>query len=120
SEVVFVLPNLTIQVAEACSGIRSTLGILILTLIASHMFLRSNWRRTALVLAVIPISLVKNAVRIVVLSLLAIRWDMGFITGRLHNEGGVVFMVFGLFLMYPVLALLARSDGKNFDSGVRI
>jgi exosortase len=119
SDVVFVLPNLTIAVAEACSGIRSTLGILILTLLAAHMFLRSNWRRTALLLAVIPISLVKNAVRIVALSLLAIHWDMGFMSGRLHNDGGVVFMVLGLFLMYPVLRLLARSEVSDFDIGVR-
>ncbi len=113
TDVVFVLPGATIEVAEACSGIRSTLAILLITLLAAHMLLRSNWRRTALMLAVVPISLLKNAVRIVTLTLLAIHYDMGFLTGNLHNDGGVVFMMIGLFLEYPVLSLLARSEAKQ-------
>ncbi len=113
TDVVFVLPGATIEVAEACSGIRSTLAILLITLLAAHMLLRSNWKRTALMLAVVPISLVKNAVRIVTLTLLAIHFDMGFLTGNLHNDGGVVFMMIGLFLEYPVLSLLARSEAKQ-------
>jgi exosortase len=119
SDLVFMLPGLTIEVAEACSGIRSTLGILIVTLLAAHIFLKSNWKKMVLVLVVIPISLFKNAVRIVALTLLGIHWDMGFITGRLHHEGGVVFMMVGLFLMYPVLALLIKWEAKNLH-GVRI
>jgi exosortase len=117
--VVFVLPGLTIEVAEACSGIRSTLGIFIVTLLASHMLLRSNWRRTALVLAVIPISLFKNGVRIVVLTLLALHLDMRFLTGSLHHDGGILFMLLGLVMMYPVLSLLIRSEARNTASGVR-
>ncbi|PYS36004.1 MAG: hypothetical protein DMG14_25695 [Acidobacteria bacterium] len=117
-DVTFVLPGLTIDVAEACSGIRSTLAIFIVTLIVAHLLLRSNWRRTALLLAVVPISLVKNAVRIVTLSLLAIRLDMRFMTGSLHQDGGVLFMLLGLCLLYPFLFLLLRSEAKNVDSGV--
>jgi exosortase len=118
--VIFVLPGVTIEVAEACSGIRSTLAIVIVTLIAAHFILRSNLRRAALLAAVIPISLFKNAVRIVVLTLLAIHYDMDFLKGSLHNDGGFVFMLLGLSLMYPVLLALARSERKTYiDSGVR-
>ena len=116
---VFLLPGLTIEVAEECSGIRSTLGIFIVTLLAGHLLLRSKWKKTALLLAVIPISLFKNAVRIATLSLLAIHWDKGFITGRLHHEGGIVFMMIGLGLIYPLLAVLVKSEGKLLVSGVR-
>jgi len=120
SDVIFALPKVTIKVAEECSGIRSTLMMLIITLVAAHLCLRSNWKKTALLIAVIPISLFKNAVRIVTLSLLAIHFDMGFLNGSLHHEGGVLFMMAGLCLMYPVLALLVRSEEKKyFDSGVR-
>ncbi len=119
NDVVFQLPGVTIEVAEACSGIHSTLGILIITLIASYLFLKSNWMRTVLVLAVAPISLIKNAVRIVALTLLAIHVDMGFLKGRLHHEGGIVFMMIGLVLMYPLLALLKKLEAKNLDSGAR-
>jgi exosortase len=119
NDVVFALPGLTIEVAEECSGIRSTLGILIISLLAGHLLLKSNWRKSAFLLAVVPISLFKNAVRIVTLSLLAIYWDMSFITGRLHHDGGIVFMMIGLGLMYPFLVLLIKSEEKNLASGVR-
>ena len=115
----FMLPGLTIEVAEECSGIRSTLGIFIVTLLASDLLLKTRLRQAALLLAVVPISLFKNAVRIVTLSLLAIHWDMGFITGKLHGEGGIVFMMIGLALMYPFLVYLIRSEGKTMVSGVR-
>jgi exosortase len=119
NNVVFVLPGATIEVAEACSGIRSTLAILLVTLLAAYMLLRSTWRRTALLLAVIPISLFKNAVRIVTLTLLAIHYDMSFLTGSLHNDGGIVFMMIGLLLEYPLLSLLVRSEAKHcVENGV--
>ena len=96
SDTIFALPKVTIEVAESCSGIRSTLMMLIITLLAAHMCLRSNWRKISLLIAVIPISLFKNAVRIVTLTLLAVHFDMGFLTGSLHNRGGVLFMIAGL------------------------
>ena len=117
---VIVLANTSLEVAEACSGIRSTLAIVIITLIAAHFVLRSNWRKVVLLALVIPISLFKNAVRIVVLTLLAIHWDMDFLEGRLHRDGGFLFMLLGLALMYPILLALARSEKKTYvDSGVR-
>lgn len=119
-DVIFMLPGLTIEIAEECSGIRSTIGIFIITLLAGQLFLKSNWNRTILLLAVVPISLLKNAVRIAALSLLAIHWDMGFITGKLHHDGGVVFMMIGVGLLYPLLALLNKSEEKKLDNGVRL
>ncbi len=117
---VFSLSGLTIEVAKECSSIRSSIGMLIVVLLAAHLYLRSTWTKIVFILAVVPISVFKNAVRIVTLTLLAVHVDMGFITGRLHHEGGIVFMIFGLGLMYPLLLLLARSEKQtNFDIGVR-
>ncbi len=111
--VIFRLPGVTIEVAEACSGIRSTLGIVIICLVAAHLSLRSNWKRVALLLTVVPISLFKNAVRIVTLTILAIRYDKRFLTGSLHHDGGVIFMLIGLMAMYPILAFLVKLESKN-------
>jgi exosortase len=118
-DMTFVLPKVTIVVAEECSGIRSTIGIVIVTLLASRLLLRSSWSRLVLLLAVVPISLIKNAIRIVTLTLLAVHVDMGFLTGRLHHEGGIVFMMIGLALMYPLLSFLIRSERKDLYSGVQ-
>ena len=115
NDVSFMLPGVTITIAEECSGIRSTIGIFIVTLLAARLMLRSPWRRLILLAAVVPLSLVKNAIRIVTLTLLAVHVDMGFLTGNLHREGGIVFMMIGLVLLYPLLVFLIRSEAKLID-----
>jgi len=44
---------------------------------------------------------------------------MSFLTGSLHNEGGIVFMMIGLLIMYPCLVLLMRSEEKDLYRGVQ-
>jgi exosortase/archaeosortase family protein len=68
---------------------------------------------------VVPVSLFKNAVRIVTLTLLALHVDMSFLTGSLHQDGGIVFMMIGLAILYPFLVLLMRSEEKNLYRGVQ-
>jgi exosortase len=109
---VFVLPGLTIEVAKECSGIRSSLALFITALIAGKFFLRSKWRRAALVAAALPILVVKNGLRIVTLTLLAIYVDPGFLAGGLHRRGGVVFFVLGLIILWPVLRILEKTEKK--------
>lgn len=109
---VFALPGLTIEVAEECSGIRSSLALFITGLMVAYFSLRTGWTKTALMLAVIPLAVVKNAIRIVVLSLLAVYVDPAFITGRLHRQGGMVFFLVTLVLMAGVVWVLRRSEGR--------
>lgn len=107
------LPTVTIEVAKECSSIRSSLALVITCLLASYLFLRSAWRRTIFVLLAIPFSLVKNGIRIVTLSLLSIYVDRGFLYGRLHHEGGIVFFLIALLIMAPILFLLRRSEKRR-------
>jgi exosortase/archaeosortase family protein len=58
------------------------------------------------------VMILKNGVRIVTLTLLASYVDPGFLYGRLHREGGVVFFLLGLLLLFPVLWLLQRGERK--------
>jgi exosortase len=109
---VFRLPNLSIEVAPECSGIRSGISILISGLLAGHLFLRSYWKRIALVLIAVPVLIFKNALRIGTLSYLAVHFDPRILTSELHREGGIPFFVMGLLLLYPVLALLMKSERK--------
>jgi exosortase/archaeosortase family protein len=60
--------------------------------------------------------ILKNGVRIAVLTLLAIHVDPSFLFGRLHRDGGVVFFLLGLALLLPVLWVLWWSEGKNIGT----
>jgi exosortase/archaeosortase family protein len=62
------------------------------------------------VLVILPIVVIKNAIRIVALSLLAMHVDPSFLTGQLHHEGGFVFFVLALGLLAPLFVMLKRSE----------
>jgi exosortase len=109
----FALPGLTIEVARECSGIRSSLSLLITSLLAGHLFLRSGWKKTVLTIATVPLLIVKNGIRIVALSLASIYVDPRFMTGNLHRDGGIVFFFLALLILAPVLWLLQRSEGNG-------
>lgn len=106
----FSLPGLNIEVARECSGIRSSLALLITSLLAGHLVLRSGWKKVFLSLSVFPILIVKNGLRIITLSLLAVYVDPSFLTGSLHQYGGIPFFLLALVLLAPVLGLLRESE----------
>jgi exosortase len=109
----FHMPRLSIEVAKECSGIRSFLSMLILTVLGGHLLLRTTWRRVALVLVAIPIMLFKNAVRIVTLTLLSIHVDPAIIESRLHREGGIPFFLLALLFTYPILKVLMETERRE-------
>ena len=104
---VFVLPKLSIHIAEQCSGIRSTLALLITSLVAGHLFLRSPWTKLGLVMVIVPLAIIKNAVRIVGLSLLANYVDTSFITdSAVHRNAGIPLFLVSLVILFAILRLL--------------
>lgn len=108
---VFVLPNLAIHIAEECSGIRSTLALFITSLVAGHLFLRSPWTKIGLVMAIVPLAIFKNAVRIVGLSLLANYVDVRYITdSALHRNGGIPLFLVSLVILFGIVRLLRRCE----------
>jgi len=109
---VFHLARVNIEVARECSGIRSSLALLILAILVAHFYLDTFWKQAVLVIAGLFVMILKNGVRIVTLTLLASYVNPDFLYGRLHRQGGVVFFVLGLLLLVPLLWLLERSERK--------
>jgi len=109
---VFHLARVNIEVARECSGIRSSLALLILAILVAHFYLDTFWKQLVLVVAGLFVMILKNGVRIVTLTLLASYVDPGFLYGRLHHEGGVVFFVLAILLLAPLVWLLERSERK--------
>jgi exosortase len=114
---VFELPGVAIRVAEECSGIRSTLALLITTVLASYMFLKSSWKRLILCLAVVPIAIFKNGLRIATLSTLAVYVNPEFLHGNLHRHGGIVFFVIALLPLGLLLRLLEKGENQGPAAG---
>lgn len=109
----FYLPSLTIEVAKECSGIRSSLSLVVTAVLASHFFLRTIKSKIILVMAVLPIAIIKNAVRIFALSALGVYVDQRIIASDLHRKGGVIFFMLALVLMAGVIVLLRRYEQEK-------
>ena len=107
---VFRLPTVSIEVAQECSGIRSSIALVILALLVAHFSFSKFWKKAAFVIAGLLMMVVKNGVRIATLAILANYVDPGFLYGRLHKEGGVVFFLIGVALLLPVYWLLRRGE----------
>lgn len=107
---VFTLPGIVLKVAQECSGIHSSWVLFMTSLIASHLFLDTPWRRFVLVAFVIPLAIVRNSVRIVVIGLLCVHVGPHMIDSWIHRQGGPVFFVLSLFPLFLLVAWLRRQE----------
>ena len=113
----FHLPGVSIEVAEQCSGIRSTLALFITSILAGHLFLETGWKKVVLTLAIFPITVFKNGLRIVTLSLLGTYVDEKILTqSLLHSSGGIPFFLLALLFLAPILWFLRKSEKRGVDT----
>jgi len=106
------VPGLTLEVAEECSSIRSSLLLLVTTMVLAQLFLRSAWGKGLVILAAIPLSIAKNGFRIFALSTLAVYVDPSFLHGWLHHQGGIVFFLLFLVGLFVLLWLVRWAERK--------
>ena len=111
---IFHLPGISIEVAKQCSGIRSSMALLITGVLAAYLFLNTNWRRLLLLIVIFPLVILKNGLRILTISLLAIYVDERFLTDSfLHRSGGFVFYIPVLLLLGLFLWLLRKQEQRG-------
>lgn len=109
---VFRLPGISIEVAEECSGIRSSLVLFITSLLAGHMFLKSPWRRIALSAFVIPLAILRNGLRVYTIAMLCVHVDPSMIDSPIHRRGGPFFFLLSLIPFFALLLWLRHSERK--------
>jgi exosortase len=89
-----ILPNYTLQVVEACSGIRSLISLMALGLGFGYLAERSSWIRIALLMAMVPVAIVSNGVRVMATALLVHYKGVALAEGFYHSfSGWVIFLV---------------------------
>jgi exosortase C (VPDSG-CTERM-specific) len=109
----FQLPNITIEVAQECSGIRSSWVLLMTSILAGNLFLKTPWRRFALVAFVIPLGILRNGFRILVIGLLCVNVGPQMIHSLIHRRGGPVFFVLSLIPLLLLLWWLRKGETRS-------
>jgi len=107
---IFQLPNITIEVAQECSGIRSSWVLFMTSILAANLFLKTPWRRLALIVVVIPLAILRNGFRILVIGLLCVNVGPQMIHSVIHRRGGPVFFMLSLVPFLLLLWLLRKGE----------
>jgi exosortase C (VPDSG-CTERM-specific) len=114
---IFQLPNITIEVAQECSGIRSSWVLFMTSILAANLFLKTAWRRFVLVVFVIPLGILRNGFRIMVIGLLCVNVGPQMIHSLIHQRGGPLFFALSLIPLLVVLWWLRRGDVRSPQKG---
>ena len=113
---VIILPSMALEVAEACSGIRSLMSLVTLAVIYGYVAEKRVAVRWLLALASIPISVAANSARIIGTGLLVQYWDPDKAQGFFHTFSGWLIFVVSLFMLYVLHGLtriLWRDKGGH-------
>ncbi len=103
---VIQLPSMQLEVAEACSGIRSLMSLFAVAIFYGYFLERSTWRRVVLALASIPIAVFANAARIVGTGLCVQYWNPDKAVGFFHEFSGWLMFIISLCCLYLVHNLM--------------
>jgi len=110
-----VLPDMRLEVAEACSGIRSLVSLFTLAIFFGYFFEKTFIRRAVLALTSIPIAIAANAIRIFGTGMCVQYWDADKALGFFHQfSGWVMFLVsLGCLSIVHYLMLLIPDRSRR-------
>lgn len=97
---VLVLSNYSLEVVEACSGIRSLMSLIALTVIYGYFAESRRWVRYTLVVLMIPAAIFANAIRIMGAGVMAHRFGPSAAEGFLHEFSGWVIFLAAVVLLF--------------------
>lgn len=103
---VLILANTTLEVAEACSGIRSLVSLIALGLVFGYFADRRWWVRTTLVASAVPVAIVANGARVAGTGLLAYWIGPEAAQGFFHEFSGWIVFLVAFLLIFAIERLL--------------
>jgi exosortase len=103
---VLVLANTSLEVAEACSGIRSLVSLLTLGIVFGYFTDNRLWMRVAIALSTIPIAIVANGGRVAGTGIAAHRFGPQAAQGFLHEFSGWMVFVVAFLMMLALQRIL--------------
>ena len=105
---VMVLTNTSLEVAEACSGIRSLISLLALSVVFAYFSQKETWKRILLVLSTFPIAIIANAARVTGTGILAHYYGDSVAQGFFHGFSGWILFVVAFICLFVFGAILSK------------
>jgi len=110
---VISLARTTLEVAEACSGIRSLMSLLALGTVYAYFAESVMWKRWVIVAAAVPVAIAANAFRVAGTGVLAHYFGEDAAQGFYHEFSGWLVFVVAFVLLLGVGIILSRFGPKE-------
>ena len=103
---VLILANATLEVAEACSGIRSLVSLFTLGIVFGYFVDRRPWVRAVIALSAVPVAILANGLRVASAGVAAHKYGTAGVEGLFHEFSGWVVFVVAFLMMIGFQRLL--------------
>lgn len=110
---IIFLPSITLEVAEACSGIRSLMAMITIAVAYGYLLESKPWRRVVLVISAVPIAVVANSLRVMASGVLGQYWGRDKAEGFFHLFSGLVIFSFSFLLLWILHTALCKFGPKQ-------
>jgi len=114
---VIQLPTMALEVAQACSGIRSLMSLGAVAVIYGYFLETRILHRVLLALAAVPIAIAANGLRVMGTGLLGYYWDPDKAEGFFHTFSGWVIFIISLALLFTIHAVLRWVETRRTRAG---
>jgi exosortase len=113
-----ILPNCTLNVVDACSGIRSLLSLLAAVVAYGYLAEPRTWKRAVLAAASIPVAIATNGLRLVATGVLSVLYGPTADTGLVHLALGLCFFALAFLSILLIHKLLRVFSGHHHPAPV--
>lgn len=110
---IILLANTSLEVAEACSGIRSLISLLALSFVFAYFSQKEMWKRGLLILSTFPIAIIANAARVSGTGILAHYYGDSAAQGFFHGFSGWILFVVAFACLFGFGTILTRINGRK-------
>ena len=109
---IIMFPQTVLEVADACSGLRSLMSLLALAVAFAVFTHTSNIKRTIIVISAVPIAIATNMLRVIVTGVLARYYGAAAAEGFFHEFAGMAVFALAMLFLFVFGAVLNRV-GKS-------
>lgn len=109
---VIQLPTMSLEVVEACSGIRSLVSLITLAIVYAYLLEKNKVIRVLLVISAVPIAIAANGLRIMGTGLTGIYWSPDKAEGFFHEFSGWVIFLLSLTMLFGLHQLMRWVAGR--------
>ena len=107
---IIMLPDIMLEVADACSGIRSLMSLLALSVAFAFLSRTSNAKKWIIVLSALPIAVVTNGLRVIITGIVAQYWSAKAAEGFFHEFAGLLIFALAAAVLLLIVIIMRKSE----------